>query len=102
VSLADTPSGAPQADPTSEQTEADRLGIYLVLRLEGRLNPGRNPGLAHDARTQESSSRFLASVFWASVSSGLREPSNILCRPALMRFHPGHLVLTQLRLGPLE
>jgi hypothetical protein len=49
-----------------------------------------------------SSWRFFASVFWASVSSGLRGPSNILCRPALIYFQSKHFDLTQLRLGPLE
>ena len=52
--------------------------------------------------TLASSWRFFTSVFWASVSSGLRCPSNRRYRSELMRFQPGHFVLTQLRFGPPE
>jgi hypothetical protein len=45
-----------------------------------------HPGDRSRSSTRASSPRFFASVFWASVSSGLRGPSNNLCRSALMRF----------------
>ena len=77
------------------------LKYLAAFSVHGRCR-GSAAVIAAARCTLASSWRFLASVFWVSVSSGLRGASNNLCRSALMRFQSGHFVLTQLRLGPLE
>ena len=66
-----------------------------------RATPGLSPGTRSRSSTRASSSRFLASVFCASVSSGLRGASNSLCRSALSRFQSGHFGPAGLILGSL-